>query len=321
MWGQGNKRADRFSMRFTRLVGSTFGKPGPPGALMFDASRSGAKIRDSAGERLEFTNVYPFLFPNATARKQFLDGTTDAPAYGLYGEIPETFPTVLGQVKMLPVADGKKINVALVTGGINDISPEDVINPLLYTGRYIERYDGDIRRVVEDNVTSLLQAVRSRCPNAVIFYFGFYSAASYLSNTNKLSDLFKHEYNDDFKWWFNRYIYELIDVNKMINEAQTRSEWFHGRWQYWTRRAVNYMNADDARRGPGVIFVPSHFGPSHAGFTMNSRLWDDYDSPTRDPARASSPSSSPVAPEPGLEPSGRARSEAVPSVRSVPVED
>ncbi|MEV6242685.1 hypothetical protein [Lentzea sp. NPDC051838] len=286
MWGQGNKRADRFSMRFTQLIGSTFGKPSQPGALVFDASRSGAKVRDLPGERLEFTDTYPFLFPDATARKQFLDGTTDAPAHGLYGEIPATFPTVLGQVKMLPVAAGKKVNVALVTGGLNDISPEDVINPLLYTGRYIERYDGDIRRVVEDNVTALLQAVRTRCPNAVIFYFGFYSGASYSSDADKLRALFKHEYNDDFKWWLNRYVYKMIDVNKMINEAQTRSEWFHGRWQYWTRRAVNYMNTDDARRGPGVIFVPSHFSSSHAGFTPNSRLWDDYDSPTQDPAAA-----------------------------------
>ncbi|MEV6641101.1 hypothetical protein [Amycolatopsis sp. NPDC051371] len=271
-------------MRFTQMVGSTFGKPSLPGALMFDASRSGAKIRDLAGERLEFTDIYPFLFPDPKIRREFLNGITDAPAHGLYGEIPATFPTVLGQVKMLPAAGGKKIDIALVTGGLNDISPEDVINPLLYTGRYIERYDGEIRRVVEDNVTALLQAVRNRCPNAVVFYFGFYSGISYSSDTNKLRELFKHEYNDDFKWWLNQYVYEMIDVNRMINEAQTRSEWFHGRWQYWIRRAVNYMNVDDLRRGPGVIFVPSHFSSSHAGFTPNSRIWDDYDFPTKDPA-------------------------------------
>ncbi|MCC8250201.1 hypothetical protein [Saccharothrix luteola] len=273
-------------MRFTKMIGSTLGKPSLPGALIFDASRSGAKIRDLPGERLEFADTYPFLFPDATVRRQFLNGVTDSPARELYGEIPAAFPTVLGQVKMLPVNIGKRIDIALVTGGINDISPENVINPLLYTGRYIERYDGEIRRVVEDNVTSLLQAVRTRCPNAVVFYFGFYSAASYQSDPNKLRDLFKHEYNDDFKWWFNRYIYEMVNVNKMINEAQTRSEWFHGRWQYWTRRAINYMNADDIRRGPGVIFVPSRFSSSQAGFTQSSNLWDDYDFPTKDPAAA-----------------------------------
>jgi hypothetical protein len=288
MWGQGLNRADRFSVLFTQQLGAEVGAPaGKPGALVWDASRSGAKIRDMPGERDDFADVYPSLFPDAASRKAFLRGDTDAPALGLYGEIPSTFPTILGQVKMLPPAVGRKIEIALVDGGLNDIGggPEDIVNPLVATGRYIERYDGEIRRIVEDNVTSLLTAVRVKCPNALIMYFGFYSAISYESDPGELRALFKHEFNDDFKWWFNNYIYQEIDVNKMINEAMTRSLWFQGRWQYWTRRAVNFMAADDTRRGPGVVFVPSEFGTFNAGFTPLSHLWQDYIYPVQDPAR------------------------------------
>ena len=280
MWGQGNKRDDRFSMIFTKQLQ---GRVGKPGVLAWDASRSGAKIRETPQERQDFVEIYPHLFPNKTVRKAFLGGD-DSPASGLYGEVPATFPTVLGQVKMIPTALARQIDIALVDGGINDISPEDVINPLLATGKYIERYDGEIRRVVENNVTALLQQVRAKCPKAVIMYFGFFPGFSYSSDTNKLRELFKHEYDDDFKWWLNRYVYEVIDVNKMLNEAITRALWFNGRWQYWTRRAVNAMAADNVTRGPGVIFVPSGFEAHNAGFASAGMLWDDYTFPTKDPA-------------------------------------
>ncbi|WP_139184537.1 hypothetical protein [Arthrobacter sp. ok909] len=230
--------------------------------------------------------MYPFLFANEGEKRAFADGTNEAPAHGLYGEIPSTFPTVLGQVDMLPHASGKLVDIALVTGGINDVGPEDIIDPQVHTGRYIESYDGYIRRIVEDNVFPMLKAVRAKCPTAIIMYFGFYSGLSYSSNTGKIRELFKHEYNDDFKWWFNQNVYTEIDVNKMINEAQTRAEWFNGRWQYWIRRAINLMNQDVELRASGVIFVPSQFADNEAGFAPLTKLWEDYTDPTGDPARA-----------------------------------
>jgi hypothetical protein len=177
MWGQGNEREDRFSTIFTKQLKDRVGKPG---VLVWDASRSGARIREAPGERQEFADTYPHLFPTAQVRKAFLAGD-DAPAARLYGEVPATFPTVLGQVEMIPKSLARQIDVALVDGGVNDINVEDVINPLLATGHYIERYDGEIRRVVEKDVVALLQAVREKCPKAVIMYFGFFPGFSYAS--------------------------------------------------------------------------------------------------------------------------------------------
>jgi hypothetical protein len=283
IWGQGNRRQDRFSALFTAQLQGSVGKPGK---LVWDSSRSGATIRSKRREREEFVDTYPDLFPSGAGEAAFISGSNHSPAAGLYGEIPSSFPTVLGQVEMIPAATGERIDIALVDGGINDINPEDVINPQVARGKWIERYDGEIRRVAEDDVTPLLRAVRDKCPNAVILYFGFFEGVSYQSSPAKIRAFFKHEFNDDFKWWFNQYVYRDVDVNDLINEAQTRGEWFLGRWQYWTRQAVNAVSRSDAERGPGVVYVPSGIGGSHAAFTKGSRLWEDYELPTSDPATA-----------------------------------
>jgi hypothetical protein len=258
MWGQGNRRQDRFSALFT---GGLRASVGQPGVLVWDSSRSGAKIRALPGERESFVDVYPFLFPDAATRKAFLDGRDESRALGLYGEVPATFPTVLGQVNMMPAATGRQIDIALVDGGVNDIAIEDIINPQVATGKWIERYDGQIRDVVEHNVRDLLHAVRAKCPNAVILYFGFFVGVSYQSSTDKIRAFSQHEFNDDFKWWLNQHIYTVTDVNDLINEGQTRGEWFLGRWQYWTRQAVSALSSSDAQRGPGLSTSRPASGP------------------------------------------------------------
>jgi hypothetical protein len=96
MWGQGNRRQDRFSALFT---GRLRARVGQPGVLVWDSSRSGAKIGALPGERESFVDAYPFLFPDAATRRAFLDDRDESRALGLYGEVPATFPTVLGLYK------------------------------------------------------------------------------------------------------------------------------------------------------------------------------------------------------------------------------
>lgn len=289
MWGQGVRRQDRYAARFARLLQDASllqGTVGLQGALVWDSSRSGACISvENPLERDEFHDTYPHLFPNAASVADFMAGRSEGPAAALYGEIPSSFPTVLGQVEMLSDARGRAIDIALVDGGANDINFEDVINPDVARGRYKERFEGEIRRVFDQRVTALLQAVRTKCPNAVIIYFGLFPGLSYSSKPGPITDFLKHEYDNDFKWFFNRYVYEFVDVNDLINEAMTRSLWFAGLWTYWSRRTISRFITGSANRGPGVLYSPAWFGTDNAAFARNSWIWEDYILPTGDPAR------------------------------------
>jgi NAD(P)-dependent dehydrogenase (short-subunit alcohol dehydrogenase family) len=125
MWGQGLKRADRFSWRIAKALAADAGKKL---VLVADRPRSGAEILAGAAKREGFVDTHPQLFKSRTAAKRFIDGDQSA-ATKLYGEIPATFPSVTWQVEVVDDEVGRSIDVALVSGGANDIGFDDVINP------------------------------------------------------------------------------------------------------------------------------------------------------------------------------------------------
>ncbi|WP_411700460.1 hypothetical protein [Conyzicola sp.] len=296
MWGQGLPRDKRFSVLFVdRLPILTKRRPA---SLVWDASRSGAQIKARENrifgrffesvlysDRAKFLDRFPKYFANADQRKAFIAGEDDGPARKLYGEVPAPFPSVIGQVKLLSKAGGKGIDVALVDGGVNDLDVEDIVNPQVETGAFVERWEGDIKQVAYHDVLQLLKAIRGKCPNAVIMYFGFFPTVSETSDTGRIRELFKHEYNNDVAWWFNEHIWEAVDVDELIFEATIRGEWFHNRFLFWARRAIAEANRDEDLRGPGILFVPSQFGRDQAVFAPSTFLWEDYTDATGDPAR------------------------------------
>jgi hypothetical protein len=282
MWGQGLNRNDRFTVLIAKGIGQEVKRTS---TIVHDLSRSGAKIRARGDDRPGFVDTYPRLFPGGRGKGPFLRGRDEKPATGLYGEEPATFPTVQGQLNLMPDAMGREVDVALLDGGINDIEIEDVVNPQVETGRWIEHYDGAVRIVAHDDVLDLIGRTRRKCPNALIMYFGFFPPLSYESDTGKIRDFMKHEYNDDVAWWFNEHVLHAVNVDHLILEGIVRGLWFQGRWQYWTRKAVDKANHDDAIRGPGIVFVPSGFEERNAVFAERPYLWDDPYDPTEDDAR------------------------------------
>ena len=312
MWGQGLNRTDRFTALIARALPEILGRQ--EGIVAWDQSRSGAQIRDRiprvfdhrtqfpiqvfVDQHTQFLDTFPSLFHGRRQEQRFIQGTDESPATGLYGEIPAPFPTVHGQVDLMPDALGETIDVALVDGGVNDIGVEDIINPDVSSGEFVERWDGQIRAVGHDDVLRLLGHVRRKCPNAVIMYFGFYAPFSYESSRSKIRDFLQHEYDDDIAWWFNSLsLIRLRNVNAMVQEAMTRSVWMQGRWHYWTRQAVVDANKTATVRGPGVLFVPSGFTAENSGFATSPFLNEDYTHPTTDPAQHERVSRCPRAPQ------------------------
>jgi len=269
--------------------------------LVYDKSRSGAKIiyvrvRDHrTGEHArptdapkhrqdheDFVDRYPTLFPDQKSIDAFLEGDESA-ASNLYGEIPSTFPTILFQVDNLDDNVGEQIDVALATGGANDVDLEDIINPEDHRREFVEYYDPRIRDTAHDSVTKVIKAVRAKCPRATILYFGLYAPGSYASNRDAMAAFFRHE-TESIEWYFNEFT-RFHSLPASITESLTRAWWFRGRFQYWSRQALVELARDDAVRGPGLIYVPSTFKEENAAFASDPLLWDDYDDPTTDPAR------------------------------------
>src|SRR4051794_13520164 len=144
MWGQGVERKKRFSQLIAVGLGRQHGQTG---ALSVDRSRSGAAIRVTSGKaRDDFVDTFPHLFPDASDAEAFLRGDEQA-ATRLFGEVPATFPTVEWQVSAVSDAAGKKIDVALVSGGANDGDFENVINPTAHSGLFVEFYEAVIRDI------------------------------------------------------------------------------------------------------------------------------------------------------------------------------
>jgi hypothetical protein len=91
-------------------------------------------------------------------------------------------------------------------------------NPQVHQGEWIEWYDGIIRKTAYDVVLMLLSDVRKKCPNAVVLYFGAFLPISYASNPNDLRAFFRHEYDDDVRWFLNWVSGDACDdVNALIN--------------------------------------------------------------------------------------------------------
>src|SRR5262249_51620105 len=126
MWGQGLKPEHQFARIAAQRVANDLGEqleilPGAGAEPERGYARSGAKIGSDAvpdqkpvllpggdtyaalaGDRADFALTFREYFLTDQAMINFLTRTdADRPAAALFGDIPATFPTVFGQVRLL----------------------------------------------------------------------------------------------------------------------------------------------------------------------------------------------------------------------------
>jgi hypothetical protein len=279
MWGQGLNRSDTFAELIKRGLGIENGKQ----AILDNRARSGAVLIGRDDQRKTFLYLYPTFFKGAAPlRRRFLNGD-EGRARLLYGEVPASLPSVKYQVGRFIGRVGNRIDVALLTGGANDIGFTDVVNPQKFPGAFIEEYDGQIRRVAHDDLLDQIQHTRQACPRALIMVFGYYPPLSYASDDSAIKAYFEREFNDGFLWWVNEE-FGIEDIDRMILEAKVRAVWALGRAQHWMRKAITKANRSDDR-GPGILFVPSGMTQDNAAFAPATEMHEDYRPPTKDDAR------------------------------------
>lgn len=92
---------------------------------------------------------------------------------GLHGEVPRTYPTILGQVDL---AEGKQdTNLILTNGGINDVDVANILNPKTSTS-WIK---SACKEMCHDRMTVLLNKILDDYPqNTQVIVTGYYQIVS-----------------------------------------------------------------------------------------------------------------------------------------------
>ena len=288
MWGQGVARDKLFSLLTFQGIRAL---PNQPQGKSLDRSRSGAQIKVRDGSvREDFADDYPSLLPTPADVDAFVVKGDESAAQELFGEVPCTFPTVSWQVENLAESFGRDINVALLSGGANDINFEAVLDPTENQDRFVDEFAGQIREICHKDTLELLEKARKIMPNAVILLFGYYPPFSYQTSLADLKGYARHEEDSDVRWYLNAaadfFGNPIKDVDKLVAEARVRSVWSQGLATYWQRRAVTDANRDDAIRGPGVVFVPCGFRPNNSAFTSEPMVAGDFKHPASDSMQA-----------------------------------
>lgn len=296
MWGQGLRRDETFAALITRGLGLQHEMNA---MLVVNRSRSGAVLNDGKtkqereARRREFLDTFPALFSSARERKLFLEGN-DSRASDLYGEIPASFPTVRWQVDSLNDEEGKRIDVALLSGGANDIDFELILDPTNGSGAFVEVFDDRIRSIAYDDILEQIRRTRAKCPNAVIMVFGYFAPISYKSHKSKIRAYFKYAFDNDSLWLLNKAVQYTpialltdkdMPIEPLIEEARARAVWGQSRAQHWIRKAVTDANRMEDVRGPGVIFIPSGMKWFNSAFANKPQVYEEYRHPTSDNAQ------------------------------------
>jgi hypothetical protein len=225
LWGQGHKKDNKIHSR----IGAWLEKPGVRVRVRHYA-HSGAVLKGGGGSGRGPLN----------------------------GEIPDEWPSIATQIRNAPASTDKRVCI-LVDGGINDVGPFNIVNPLYPTGKLKARTR---QACAIDALDVLMQLIR-KYRVSEIYLLGYYQI---LSNRPRKLDL---------KRLFT--VCQVCDIRDLPSDFVTRA----------VRNARNFWNESDrhlagaARKahreatkfGGSVTFVPSGFKASEGMFGSPTLLY------------------------------------------------
>lgn len=179
-----------------------------------------------------------------------------------YGEIPDSYPTVIGQLRKLK--DSKTIDLLFINGGPNDIG-------ILSSASSDKTFQGALKAIDEfasSRVAVLLREASRLCPNALIIYTGYYPALSPESSIPLVgSGLI--DFNLVPSLAYLLYLFPqtwLIDLIKITQTPRIKRQGliFHKRMLGKFREQIGIFNENRDSSSPTIIFSPSGFGALNA---------------------------------------------------------
>lgn len=163
-------------------------------------------------------------------------------------------PSIFEQIDL--IREPNKVDLVLVSGGINDIGVTNIINPLISADE-IESKAMSINK----SMTNMLIRLADKCNNAKIIVTGYYPIIS------KDSDL------SELKLLCN--VYSLMDNSIAKNRLIDNSNIFYNTSKMSLQKAVNNSNNYSLERfsESRIIFVDVSFPEEHCYGTKSSWLW------------------------------------------------
>jgi hypothetical protein len=285
VWGQGLAREAVYATRAAARIAAIEGRSLE--VVQFSA-RSGAKIEADPGEKELFVERHPTL----AARTEEVE---DA-AGRLFGEVPNTFPTVAHQLETL-IAAGDTVDLIVMGGGANDIDFKDVLDPR-GSSDFVSLLDPEFEEHIHARMLRLLRRAREALPAAQIMVPGYYPGLTDDTDRDELRRLIRHGVDDRFGSVVGAAVYHglrlvtfivpFTSIGSLIDRSKAQATYGHSRGLYWLRRAVADINrlVPPGPGSPPVLFVHPAFSPENGIFADESFLHQQYELDALDDAKA-----------------------------------
>jgi lysophospholipase L1-like esterase len=259
MWGQGNRE----DAKFVRLVCKWLEKDKRKGDVsLISLAHSGAIAAQKKGE-------------SRNAK---------------WGEVPEAAPSVHAQLEASEKdVKADEIDVVLVNGGINDVSPLHIVvaNPFVSDGK------DAIKKATEDvfgetgAVRTLLTRTLERYSKAKVVVLGYYPIVSTETSARHLARLIRHlPRRGDLVSAVDRFvegdadhvIEDLIRAEKDDMVSQCTA--FHATSSKLLRETVEHLKTKDGEKDRHrIAFADPAFKPANAFAAKDTWLWSGSDDP------------------------------------------